>query len=94
MKSPTVEIIAESVDKLNEHIKDTIDKEFIVKECKVVLERLKAKKESGEKLSLSDIKDIMKIYRNVYIPAAMKQESDKLNTVKALIDNYSRMSNG
>lgn len=61
-----------------------MDRSFVETELEPALVRLKQKQEEGT-LGLADYIDFLKVYRNVMIPAAMKQQIDRLNTIKELI---------
>jgi hypothetical protein len=75
--------VDEAIKQLYEKITDNIDVSF-VEGLPELMGRLKKKQEDGT-LGLRDYSDLLKIYKNVMVPAAMKQQVDKLNAIKAMI---------
>lgn len=63
-----------TIDQLNAHIRASVDPAFLEK-APAILERLKR---AGKIESLHDLKDVLLILRNLYVPAAMAQEVAKL----------------
>lgn len=78
-----VQTIAESISKIDKSIIDRIDQRFIEEHNKL-FEKLKKKKEEG-KLDLNDFRALLKIHRNIIIPAAKKQTVERLRAIASII---------
>lgn len=76
--------IEDAIENLYAKIDESVDKKFL-EELTPMMERLKAKQAEG-RLDLRDFKDLLRIYRNVIIPAVKKQNVDRLRVIKDMIE--------
>jgi len=73
-----------AIEKIEEKIRQIVDKEFLINQYGDVAKKLKAKKDNGEKLTLRDLQELLKVARNVYVPAAISQQVDRLRAMKKM----------
>lgn len=75
--------IDEVIEAFYKKVGNNIDVDF-VKNLEDALNDLKTKQEAG-KLTIQDMITMLKIQRNVLIPAAMKQEVDKIKMITEMV---------
>jgi hypothetical protein len=76
--------VDKAIQQLSERVKGKVDQDFIEQKLEPVMQRLREKQAQG-KLSLADYLDFLRVYRNVVIPAVMKQEIDRLHVIKEMV---------
>jgi len=79
------EALDKAIKGLTDRIKDRVDVAFLEEQLQPTLERLEEKRKQGT-LSLRDYMDFLRIARNVLIPAAIKQQVDRLEAIKKLVE--------
>lgn len=78
------EAIEDAIKKMGDKIYEHVDREF-VENLGSTMERLKTKQAEG-KLNLRDLADLLRIYKNIIIPAVKKQEVERLRTIKDMVE--------
>lgn len=88
MDKDKMDVMDVAVDKITKEIydkiSDNIDVKFVIS-IEETLDKIKMKQERNE-LNLNDLKELLLIYKNIIIPAAMKQEADKLRSISLFVD--------
>jgi hypothetical protein len=73
------------IEGFHKKIGEGIDREF-VEGIEPVIRRLEEKRKSN-KLDIRDLRDCLLVCKNVLVPAAMKQEVDKIQGIKNLVES-------
>lgn len=71
------------IQELHKRVGDQIDVGSL-DGLEVTMQRIQEKVTSGQ-LSLKDLRDFLLLYRNILVPAAMKQEIDRLAAIKDIV---------
>jgi hypothetical protein len=76
--------IEAAIKNLCDAVDASVDKEFLNKDLEPLMERLKRKQAEGQ-LDLKDLRDFLRIYKNILIPAAKKHNIAKLRAISDMV---------
>jgi len=80
------ETINSLINNLLNKVRSKVNNKFINEDLVTVLEDLK-NKSNNKQLTIKDLVNLFKIYRNLIIPGMMIQEIQKLEALKSFIKN-------
>lgn len=85
IKEKLLEALRGLTQKLNERVADVIDVDYF-RTLDDRMQELQGKIDRKEPLSASDIREMLLIQRNIIVPALMKQEVNRLEGARAMLE--------
>lgn len=76
-------LLSDVIKTMHQQIEAQVDKEWIRNNLGPIFSRLEDKKRQGT-LNLFDFRDLLRIYKNILIPAAKKQIVNKLQSIESI----------